>query len=101
MLHGPHTDNSPCLRKNCQCSKKFPKKFIEQTEINEKGYPHYRRRNNRAAANNYNSKVNGQLVLADNSMVVPYNPYLLKKYNCHINVECCSSVAACCNEIHS
>jgi hypothetical protein len=26
---------------------------------------------------------------------VPYNPFLLRKYQCHINVEVCSSVRAC------
>ncbi|XP_026434651.1 uncharacterized protein LOC113332308 [Papaver somniferum] len=33
---------------------------------------------------------NGKVV--NNSWVVPYNPWLLKKYDCHINVEICSSV---------
>ena len=28
----------------------------------------------------------------DNRWVVPYNPYLLLKYDCHINVEICTSV---------
>jgi hypothetical protein len=26
--------------------------------------------------------------------VVPYNPFLLMRYNCHINVEACSSIKA-------
>ena len=28
----------------------------------------------------------------DNSLVVPYNPEILKKYKCHINVEYCASI---------
>lgn len=28
----------------------------------------------------------------DNRWVVPYNPTLLMQYNCHINVEVCSSI---------
>ena len=28
----------------------------------------------------------------DNRFLVPYNPHLLLKYNCHINVEVCSTV---------
>lgn len=28
----------------------------------------------------------------DNSWVVPYNPYLLSKFNCHIHVEICADI---------
>lgn len=31
---------------------------------------------------------------ADCGFVVPYNPYLLKKFNCHMNVEVCSGIRA-------
>jgi hypothetical protein len=30
----------------------------------------------------------------DNRWVVPYNPYLLAKFDCHINVEICSTIKA-------
>lgn len=30
----------------------------------------------------------------DNRSVVPYNPYLLEKYDAHMNVEICSSITS-------
>ena len=89
MIHGPcgqQNINSPCMDKNVeQSTKKFPKQFINNTIIIS-GYPLYRRRNDgRTIHYSKNKWVN-------NMFVVPYNPYLLLKFNSHINLEVCSSV---------
>ena len=34
------------------------------------------------------------MVPLTNKYMVPYNPYLCQKYNCHINVEACMTIAA-------
>ena len=85
MLHGPCTTER-CL-KNGKCSKKYPKPFSEETVWHEDGYPLYRRRNNGRTV-----EIRGMVY--NNQSVVPYNPYLSKRYNAHINVEICSSVRA-------
>ena len=89
MIHGPcglANSDSPCMEDG-HCTKKFPKDFVAQTFEGD-GYPHYRRRND------------GRFIMkngipVDNRWVVPYNPYLSKKYNAHINVEICTSVKSC------
>ncbi|XP_035713810.1 uncharacterized protein LOC118438127 [Folsomia candida] len=87
MIHGP-CDNinskSPCLVAG-KCSKGFPKAFQHETLANVNGYPFYRRRNLVPVVTNKNIEI-------DNRWVVPYNPYLSLKYNCHINVEICASI---------
>ena len=85
MLHGPHTDYSPCYNKEKnECTKKFPKQFRDSTEFEKNGFPKYRRRDNKNFGHVYNQKVNRDFVTVDNSMVVPYNPEVLEKYKCHI-----------------
>ena len=75
-----------CLR-DWRCSKRFPKAFSAVTTNAEDGYPVYRRRDNGRVVN-----VGGAQL--DNRRVVPYNPYLLLKFDAHINVEICSTVSA-------
>jgi len=90
MMHGPcglANPNAPCCKKTNECAKKFLKPFADVTKTETDGYPVYRRR------------ADGQTVVVkdvelDNRYVVPYNPYLCKKFNAHINVEVCSHMTA-------
>lgn len=85
MVHGPcGTDNPscPCMVQK-KCSKNFPKKFQDETCVDADGYPVYRRRD----TGNIIEK-NG--IPLDNRHVVPYNRDLLRKYQCHMNVEWCN-----------
>src|SRR2546429_2100799 len=87
MVHGPCGDldpDSPCMVDG-KCSKRYHRDFVEVTSTNEHGYPLYRRRNNGRTIVKNN-------ISLDNRWIVPYNPYLCQKYNCHINVEICSSI---------
>ncbi|UYV82863.1 hypothetical protein LAZ67_22001131, partial [Cordylochernes scorpioides] len=87
MIQGPCGNfnlHSPCMSDG-KCTKDFPKSFLQLTEANNNGYPRYRRRDD------------GQTLVVgthevDNRWVVPYNPYLLVRFNAHINVEVCASV---------
>ncbi|KAL0021630.1 hypothetical protein WJX77_001364 [Trebouxia sp. C0004] len=89
MMHGPCgklNESTACMHKG-QCVKGFPKDFSEETMENIEGAPIYRRPDN----GRYVMRNNVKLF---NDMVVPYNPALLLKYNCHINVEVVSNVRA-------
>nr|XP_027108912.1 uncharacterized protein LOC113728748 [Coffea arabica] len=83
MLHRPcgtANKNSPCMKQNGKCKFAYPKDFAEFTRHNKNSYPLYMRR--------YDQKtVTARHFQFDNRWVVPYNPYLLAKYDCHINVE--------------
>jgi hypothetical protein len=86
MTHGPCGDanpTSPCME-NGICTKDFPKMCVEETSMHRDGYPLYKRRGGASYI------VRGHSV--SNAHVVPHNRYLLKRYNCHINVEVCTSI---------
>ncbi|XP_075097192.1 uncharacterized protein LOC107807403 [Nicotiana tabacum] len=85
MMHGPcgsARKSSPCMH-NGRCTKHFPKKFVENTTIDEDGYPVYKRRDN-------GRTIQKEGIELDNRYVVPHNRYLLLKYDAHINVEWCN-----------
>ncbi|XP_025664775.1 uncharacterized protein [Arachis hypogaea] len=87
MVHGPCgtlNQSSPCM-KNGQCKYNYPKEFVPETRRGDYSYPQYRRRFDTPIPINQN-------VTIDNRWMVPYNPWLLLEYDCHINVEICSSI---------
>ena len=89
MMHGPcGTDypNQVCTTDG-KCTKHFPKKFQPQSSVDSDGYPVYRRREN----GNYVEKSGHKL---HNGYVIPYNPMLLKRYQCHLNVEWCNQTGS-------
>ena len=88
MIHGPCGDQnpgSPCMESKVY-TKKFPKDYVEETIFDTIEYPHYKRSNNGRKIMYHKNRI------ADNRYVVPYNPYLILKYNCHLNVEVCSTI---------
>ncbi|KAG5563862.1 hypothetical protein RHGRI_000157 [Rhododendron griersonianum] len=89
MMHGPcgvFNKKNPCMRGG-KCKNRYPRSFAEETVQGEDSYPIYRRRKD-------SFTVNKRGTIMDNRWVVPYNPYLLSRYNCHLNVEICSGVKA-------
>jgi hypothetical protein len=88
MLHGPC--GPKCENEKGNCSKHFPKDFCPETVSMDDSYPIYKRTSNETIE----KRLEGKDILFDSRWVVPYNPYLLTKYNCHMNVEVCSSVTS-------
>lgn len=93
MIHGPRVIQNPtfpCMdpkKKKNHCTKYFPKDCNDGTKYTIFNYPIYRRRKDGKRI------IFGSNRIADNLYVVPYNSLLLLRYNAHINLEVCSTVA--------
>ena len=94
MIHGPcgiQNSSSTCMDTNKNiCTKNFPKPFCHETSYTTNAYPSYRRPDNGKSIS-YGKK---EKRTANNGYVMPNNAYLLLKYNCHFNVEICTTVLA-------
>ncbi|KAG6702148.1 hypothetical protein I3842_07G019400 [Carya illinoinensis] len=90
MIHGPCGVLNPtnvCMKKNGCCKSQYPKSFASGTTVGNDCLPIYKRSDNGITV-----RVRGHNL--DNRWVVPYNPYLLATFDCHINVEICSTIKA-------
>ncbi|CAN1731989.1 ATP-dependent DNA helicase pif1 [Linum perenne] len=85
MIHGPCKSLNPTSSCTVEgkCTKHFPKKYCSQTTIDEDGFPRYCRREN-------GSFVTANNITLDNRFVVPYNRYLLLRFQAHIKLEFCN-----------
>ena len=103
MHHGPCGNlhpQAPCMIDG-RCSRHYPKEFSEETiwESNM-NHPIYRRRPLDNLHPWFETQPLRQHHTAENTMainnswIVPYNPFLLKKYHMHINVEMCNTAMA-------
>ena len=95
MIHGPCGQKNPkcsCME-NGRCTKNFPKDFQKITSVDQdNNYATYRRRAPEDGGRQIVCPKTGRII--DNRWVVPYNPFLSLRFNCHINVERCTSPKA-------
>ncbi|KAE8244021.1 hypothetical protein A4X13_0g6849 [Tilletia indica] len=95
MVHGPCSPSSLCMqdaRMPGQCSKRYPRVLRETTDPEVNGYPEYRRRSNGPSVEQRIAGRSPRTI--DSTWVVPYNPFLLKTMQCHLNVEVSTSIRA-------
>ncbi|GMF18230.1 unnamed protein product [Phytophthora fragariaefolia] len=92
MMHGPcgpANPDSPCM-KDGKCTKGFPKPLLEVTQANLDEFPLYRRRRREPGVLIFNDRQYDNETV--NQWVVLYNAYLCQTYDCHINVEVCTTI---------
>ena len=91
MIHGPcgkENPKCPCMVDG-RCSKGYPKDFIKETTVDpDSYYANYRRRSPTDGGRTVVCPKTGRII--DNRWIVPYNPFLSKRYNSHINTEICT-----------
>ena len=101
IKHMIHNHTAMCTKWDSGfCKVRFPKKYTNHTTTNNDAYPKYKRRSpkeggqeiQRIIRNKKNNNTRSKII--NNGYVVPYNAGLLLRYNCHLNVEVCSTVKA-------
>ena len=98
MIHGPcgrnYNTRLACCSTTGTCKRKFPRDLKPRTVVGDGCFPEYRRRSPSDGGHTGRKRVGGVNVEIDNGWVVPYSPFLLTKFRCHINVEFCHTVTS-------
>ena len=96
MIHrpcGPSNPTASCMvpaksgNQATVCSKGFPKEFAKETIVSQTSFSVYRRRSPEDGGFTCKIGSENRKTVVDNRFVVPYNPYLLQRFDAHINVE--------------
>jgi hypothetical protein len=94
MIHGPCgplNPDSPCMMDG-KYTKKYPRKLIKEAQIENNGYPLYRRRAPEAGGFTVTLKIcSNTEIEINNRWVMSFSPLLSKMFEAHINVEYCNS----------
>ncbi len=75
---------------NDVCTKRYPMQFRKASLEGGNGRAEYRHRGPKDKGQSVKSKFRKQKIKVANRSVVPYNPALLMKYQCHMNLEIAS-----------
>ena len=86
MIHTPCEYRQECL-KDGKCTRGFPKKIQDETIYNDDSFAMYRRRGGTVVQKAVTVQGEAMTISINNSWVVAYNPYLIQRYDAHINVE--------------
>ena len=60
--------------KNGICTKKYPRRFVNDTQTGEDGYPVYRRRDAENGGQSATLNIRGSTFNIDNRWIVPHSP---------------------------
>ncbi len=93
MIHGTcgeWNNASPCLADR-KCTKDYPKVLRETTSFSDDSYPLYTAEAAPGAPIMKTTR-GGVRVPVSNAWVVPYNSYILLRYDAHINLEIVSAI---------
>ena len=95
-LYREQNPSSPCMKPNkydgSVCFKHYPKSLQSEIIVHENSYPLYC---HRADEHKVMKWINEVKVIMGNKWVVLYSPFLLYKYQTHINVEMIEIVQMC------
>lgn len=92
-LCGAANPQCPCTDPNTKmCTRNYAREWQETTLFNLGGYPLYRRR--RIQHGEVAVRTTGAPYEQTSRWTVPYNAYLFLRYDCHLNVEVCTSIKA-------